>query len=109
MLLAAGALVAARNWAGRTYSTPAAQQQWEQFQQAEAAKGEAPVKRRIPSSREPPALVLVREYYGVVFIMSLALLSILFGVLMIMLRGAFATGSQSFPLGDVQHDEPPDV
>jgi len=70
----------ARNWAISVYGSPQAQAQWDQWR-AEAAKlaTEGPVKRRVPKSDQPPALVLATTYYGVCLTIAVALTTVLYG------------------------------
>ena len=82
-LLLMGAVLAgsffARNWAIDTYGSPQAQAQWDQWR-AEAAKlaSEGPVKRRVPKSDKPPALILATTYFGVCLTIALVLTTVLF-------------------------------
>ncbi len=46
-----------------------------------------PVRRKAPSSDEPPALVLMRDYFGVMLSGAVLFGSLLFAVLAIALRG----------------------
>lgn len=68
-------------------STPEAQANWEQWRADTTKPG--PVARREPRSPEPPALVLLRDYYGVCLGAALFFSSLLFLVTMLLVRGAF--------------------
>ncbi len=68
-------------------STPDARADWEQWRADTAKPG--PVARREPKSTEPPALVLLRDYYGVCLGAALFFSSLLFLVSMLLVRGAF--------------------
>ncbi|MFM7844803.1 MAG: hypothetical protein ACKPEY_11310 [Planctomycetota bacterium] len=48
-----------------TYGTPAALEEWGEWRSAAAmqAAEQRPVERKIPKSAEPPALVLMRDYF----------------------------------------------
>jgi hypothetical protein len=73
--------------------TPAAQAEWEQWR-ADATKP-GPVARREPKSNEPPALVLLRDYYGVCLGAAIFFSSLLFLVTMLLARGAWANRSSA--------------
>jgi hypothetical protein len=69
----------ARSWAVAVYGSPQAQSEWNRWR-AEAAKlaAEGPVKRRVPKSDKPPALVLATAYFGVCLAIALLLTTVLF-------------------------------
>jgi hypothetical protein len=46
------------------------------------------VKRRAPKSAEPPALVLMRDYFAVCLALAIVLSTVLFGTFMFFVRGA---------------------
>jgi hypothetical protein len=50
---------------------------------------EGPVKRRVPKSQEPPALRLMRDYFGVSLAATVVFGSLLFVMVMGAVRGAF--------------------
>jgi hypothetical protein len=52
---------------------------------------QGPVRRRIPKSTEPPALVLMRDHFLVCLVGSLVLTTVLFGTFMVFVRGALAS------------------
>jgi hypothetical protein len=60
------AMVKARQAALSQLSTPQSVAEWKQWredvQEQQSARG--PVQRRVPTSDEPPALVLMRDYFG---------------------------------------------
>lgn len=78
----------ARSWAITVYGNPQAQAQWDQWR-AEAAKlaTEGPVKRRVPKSDKPPALVLATTYFGVCLTIVLVLTSVLFATAVYFVQG----------------------
>jgi hypothetical protein len=85
------------------FDTPEARAQWQAWREAEPNTSEqGPVQRRPPSTTEPPALVLMRDYFGVMLSGALLFSSLLFGAIMVAARGAFSatvpTGSPSKPL-----------
>jgi hypothetical protein len=93
ILLAAvtGGLFYARSEAFRVYGDEAAQTEWDAWREdaKELAKGKGPVARRAPKSVSPPALTLMRDYFGICLIISLLLSSVLFLTFLSFLRGAF--------------------
>jgi len=51
------------------------------------------VKRRAPKSAQPPALVLMRDYFAVCLGGALVLSTVLFATFMMLVRGAFGSGA----------------
>ncbi|MEM8681088.1 MAG: hypothetical protein AAGF97_17215 [Planctomycetota bacterium] len=92
-----------RTWAKQAYGTVAAQEDWDAWRaeatrhSGEEGEVEGPVKRRVPKSARPPALVLMDDYFVICVIFSLVLSSILFATLCLMLVGA--TRAPPDPLG----------
>lgn len=88
-----GGLFYARQQAFATYGDKAAQTEWDAWREdaKELAKGTGPVARRTPKSVSPPALVLMRDYFGVCLTLSVLLSSVLFITTLAFIRGAFAT------------------
>ena len=74
------------------FGSAAAQQQWQTWrdQATEQADPDGPVQRRPSNSPEPPALVLMRDYFGVCLIFAIAMSSMLYGALALMVVGALA-------------------
>ncbi len=76
-------LLTARDWALAELATPRSLEQWEQWredvrvQQTEPG----PVRRRVPKSTEPPALVLMRDYFGVSLIGAILFTTVLYWVI----------------------------
>jgi len=93
-LLTIGAVVAGafygRQRALAVYGSVEAQSEWNAWRQDAVKMAEQPavVKRRAPESREPPALVLMRDHFGVCLTIGVVLSSVLFGTFMILVRGA---------------------
>lgn len=97
-LLAYAALLAAviggvfygRAQALATYGSAEAQAEWDTWREdaTRLAEGAGPVKRRAPKSAEPPALVLMRDYFVVCLGLAVVLSTVLFGTLMLFIRGA---------------------
>ena len=73
-------------------STPSAKADWEDWREATAQPG--PVARRVPKSDEPPTLVLLRDYFGICLTVAILFCSLLYGVFMLLIRGAFGQGTQ---------------
>ncbi len=78
----------ARSWAISVYGSPAAQAQWDEWR-AGAAKlsTEGPVKRRVPKSDKPPALVLATTYFGICLTIVLVLTTVLFATAVYFVQG----------------------
>ena len=77
------------------YGTSDAQVEWDAWREdAKRMAKSGPVARRAPKSQQPPALILMRDYFVICLVGSLLLASVLFGTFMILLRGAL---SQSAP------------
>jgi hypothetical protein len=92
MSLLVGGLFWGRSTALRAYSGPQAQAQWQSFREdMERISKEGPVKRRVPESGEPPALRLMRDYFGVSLAATIVFGSLLFLMAMGAVRGAFTT------------------
>jgi hypothetical protein len=94
-LLAAvtGGLIYARQQAFDVYGDAKSQSEWDAWREdaKEMSKGPGPVTRRFPKSAEPPALKLMRDYFGVCLALSLLLSSVLFIAMLAFIRGAFST------------------
>jgi hypothetical protein len=93
LALIAWAVLAARERTLRLLGTPEALQQWRDFQQQErdrAAQSGQPVRRHVPTSLEPPALVLMRDHFPVILIGALAIGSTFYGFAVFVLRGLAA-------------------
>jgi hypothetical protein len=88
----AWSMFAARRWAVAELASPAAQSDWQAWredvkrQQTESA----PVRLRVPQSPEPPAAVLLRDYFGVLMTATVVLSSFLFWVVAWLASGAVA-------------------
>lgn len=81
-------LRAAREWSQKTYAMPTTQSSWQEFRE-DVAKGskQSPVQREVPQSIEPPALVLLRDYYWECTVISLVLTTALYGAMTFMVLG----------------------
>jgi hypothetical protein len=83
----------ARRQALKNYATEEAQGQWETWRQEARQQelGQGPVARRTPKSAEPPALVLMRDYFAVCVVIAVTLTSVLFVTFLALVRGALTT------------------
>ena len=95
MAAAIGLLAAARSWTLKTLSRQEARSDWEAWRAAAQKQTgrQGPVMRRVPRTAEPPALVLMRDYYGTCVAAAVVLLSALYVTLMILVRGVLGGGS----------------
>lgn len=86
-----------RSVATTIYGTAQAQTEWDEWREdvKELEKQPYPVKRRVPKSVEPPALVLMRDYFGVCLAVAVVLTSVLFGTFMVLARGAMSNPVQN--------------
>ena len=82
-------MIRARRAAVDGYGTESAQTAWDSWRSfAETETNtEGPVQRRSPKSDEPPALVLMRDYFYACTAFALLMSSILFGTMALMIRG----------------------
>ena len=92
-VLLASASIVGMNRARRNVmenSNAATQADWETWRAAarEQANGSGPVTRRVPKSDQPPALVLLRDYYGMCLAAVLLFGSLSYLVLVFFLHGA---------------------
>ena len=76
-------LISARNWALAELATPRSIDQWQEWrndvQEQQAEPG--PVRRRVPKSTEPPALVLMRDYFIVSLVGAILFTTVLYWVI----------------------------
>jgi hypothetical protein len=94
-------LFTARSWALVNMSTPESVAAWEAWRADVRASQDrpTPVKRRVPKSAEPPALMLMRDYFGV----SLGG-AIIFSSLLYWVTAWFIMGILSPAEGEPRHD-----
>ena len=77
-----------------------AQADWQAWRQSVPNQTQSGgVKRRPPSSAEPPALVLLRDHFAVMIAGALLFSSLLFGAIMVAARGTFAASGKNVPGG----------
>ncbi len=81
----------------REMATPEAQAEWQEWREAVPNQNQpgGPVRRRPPSTVEPPALVLLRDHFTVVICGSVLFSSLLFAAIMMAARGVFAADTRS--------------
>lgn len=94
-LVVAGALYG-RRAALAVYGTSAAQTEWDAWREdaRQMAEASGPVKRRVPKSAEPPALVLMRDHFVICLAGAIVLSTVLFGTFMVLVRGALAQAAR---------------
>ena len=95
LALVAGGVFYGRQQALATYGSAQAQAEWDTWREdaQKMSKGSGPVTRRAPKSAEPPALVLMRDYFAVCLAGAMLLTSVLFGTFMVLIRGAWSQGN----------------
>lgn len=88
-LIIAG-LLYGRRQALSVYGTAEAQAEWDAWREdaSKMTTGPGPVKRRPPKSPEPPALKLMRDYFGICLALAVILSTVLFSTFMFFLHGA---------------------
>ena len=103
LALIAGGVYYGRSRALAIYGSGEAQAEWDTWRADAKKMAEAPhpVKRRIPGSAEPPALVLMRDYFAICLGGSLVLSTVLFGTFMVLVRGALTTVHSRPPTSDL--------
>jgi hypothetical protein len=83
-----GGCLYARSWAVSVYGTPEAQAEWNEWRAgAEKLSTEGPVKRRVPKSDKPPALVLATTYFGICLTIAMLLTTVLFATVVYFVQG----------------------
>jgi hypothetical protein len=88
-----GGLIYARQLALSTYGSQVAQEEWDAWRDdaKKMASSDGPVRRRMPKSVEPPALVLMRDYFLVCMTIALVLCTVLYGTIALLVRGIART------------------
>jgi hypothetical protein len=90
MALTVCLLTLARQQTISRLSSPAAQADWQRWQQQESQRQSdpsAPVRRRTPKSTEPPALVLLRDSFPAVAVAVMVVVTICFAFGVLSLKG----------------------
>jgi hypothetical protein len=79
----------ARDEVAPRLDTRRGQQNWDEWRHeaADQAAGKGPVTRREPKSAEPPLIVLMRDYFAICLTGAVVFVSLLFGVLVFVIRG----------------------
>ncbi|HEY4233297.1 MAG TPA: hypothetical protein VGM76_07710 [Lacipirellulaceae bacterium] len=82
-------LFAARRWALADLATPQSTAEWEAWRADVRAEQDqpSPVHRAVPKSAEPPALVLMRDYFRVSLTGAILFSSVLFWICSWLLHG----------------------
>ncbi len=90
-------LGAFQSWTDAAYASTKAQSDWQDFRDdvAESVDSGGPVSRSVPKSEEPPALVLLRDYYAECLVISLVLSSALYWTFAFFLRGVLCGPADS--------------
>jgi hypothetical protein len=88
-------LFAARREALREAALPGANLQWEAWREDVRQEQTKPalVQRRVPASDEPPATILLRDYFGVMLAGAVVLSSFLYWVVAWFVTGAWTTNA----------------
>jgi hypothetical protein len=86
-------LLAARGWALAALSTPQAVGDWQAWREDVRRQQDEPrpVRRRVPSSAEPPALVLMRDHFPVMLEGAIVLGTVIYWVTAWLVVGALST------------------
>jgi hypothetical protein len=94
LVLVAAGMISLRMWLLSTYGGERAAGEWQHWKEdaAEMEKDPRLVKRRAPKSAEPPGLLLARDYFVPCFAGGMTLSAVLLGAVLLMLRGALASG-----------------
>ncbi|QDU98549.1 hypothetical protein [Lignipirellula cremea] len=84
-----GGLFYARHWAVATYVSAEEYENWQEWKTAaeQQSRIEGPVRRRPPTSNQPPALELTQEHFVPILSVSLVVTSALFFALTYLIRG----------------------
>jgi hypothetical protein len=93
LIAAAGwSVFAAKRWALAELSTPASTADWEAWREDIRAQQDrpTPIRRRVPKSAEPPALVLTRDYFAVVMAAAVIFSSLIYWIMAWLVMGALA-------------------
>jgi hypothetical protein len=90
-------VLAARSWALTELATPESTAEWEAWREDVRAQQNtpAPIRRRVPKSAEPPALVLARDYFAIVMTAAVVFSSLIYWVLAWMISGTLTSASNA--------------
>lgn len=89
-----------QQWSLTEMSTAESRSQWENWREetVRQSTGDGPVQRRVAKSEEPPMLVLLRDYFSLIAGLLVVIGTLLYGLLVMMVKGAFLT--PSVPIGE---------
>ncbi len=89
-----------RQWSLREMNTTKSRDLWENWREetVRQSKWDGPVQRRVAKSKEPPTLVLLRDYFSLIVGLLLLIGTLLYGLIVMMVKGAFLT--PSVPIGE---------
>jgi hypothetical protein len=108
MAFVCGGMAYGRWQAFRIYGTDEARMDWAWWRMGVAVEQnlepDVSVERKVPQSKEPPALVLMRDHFAVCLVGALLLSSVLFATFMVFIRGALT--SSAAPIPDSRPDSP---
>jgi hypothetical protein len=87
-----GSMFAARRWSLAELATPSSIAQWEAWREDVRTQQNqpSPVERRVPKSGEPPALVMMRDYFGVSLCGAILFSSLLYWIIAWLVSGTLA-------------------
>lgn len=90
-------LIAARKWALAELATPESIRQWEAWREDvwQQDQRPGPVRRRVPKSAEPPALVLMRDYFAVSLVGAVLFMTLLYWVVAWFVYGILHSSARS--------------
>ena len=81
-----------RNWSATTFDNETAVRRWQEWRQDVIDQpDDAPVTRRVPKSEQPPAFVLLHDYFAVCLALAVVLCTALYFTLMVTVRGALTS------------------
>jgi hypothetical protein len=80
-------LLVARQWAISSFGSEEARGQWQQWRTDVANQPQGSVARQVPKSEEPPALVLLTDYFLTCTAISVVLSTALYFTFVFILRG----------------------
>jgi hypothetical protein len=94
MTLITCTLLYLRDSQSRQLSSPQAQADWQEWRERarKDSEGDGPVHRSVPSSHDPPLLVLMTDHFTVLLFFSLLFGSVLFFIAYFFVRGTIAHG-----------------
>ena len=77
-----------KDWSAQTFNNDEAVGRWQEWRtDVKNMPEDAPVTRRVPKSEQPPAYVLLHDYFGICMLLSVVLCSALYLTFMMTIRG----------------------